>query len=552
MTNVSQLLTAINSPVSYMPRSGIPLLNTLTQSFQNVWADYGQVRWKKHLYAWYNITPELTAFINKISSDVTSGWKFKPIKPGDTSRNKILKANSFAQQIVLGQAIDEIFTDILLTGEGFGWLGFVNKQRVKEIIDNHNSMIEFKAKELVKAHEELSVKEKVQLYGELISEFKQIEGISDITKIDEDILKPRKFRSIASTTMEVIHDQQDVKMYKQVVGTNIQIFNPEEVIRYTLMRRDGKVTGFTPVSSIIVQLELLRSMWQNQLSLHKNGGNPDKIFAIENMNPNNPAFKRIEQEIATYHKPENRHRNMLWTGKVTVHELEQLDKMQFMDVGLYVIGVLAMQWQIPRSSIPMIVGGTNTKDDTGGNSERGYWQAIKKFQDTFAETMNTQLWIPHFGVKISFDNPYLQLDVQRETALMNKLNNVMTMDNILMKSGKQLNLDTRLNMLDISEEDLEDSQQEEMMNGSAEGIGTSAQLGNRANDSTDKSVRKTAKRQEQYNVAASRGVSTGTGKEKKELSDQIVPMDVFVQLYQEDRAYHPGQPPRIFKSIGKT
>ena len=104
-------------------------------------------------------------------------------------------------------------------------------------------------------------------------------------------------------------------------------------------------------------------------AIHKNGGAPDKIFNLKNLSVSSPAYKRIEDQIAKYRLAENKHGNMLFTGDLAVVDLQQMDEMQFKDLGLYITGLIAMQWGIPRSSIPFIIGGTNTKDDTGGNAE---------------------------------------------------------------------------------------------------------------------------------------------------------------------------------------
>ena len=62
-----------------------------------------------------------------------------------------------------------------------------------------------------------------------------------------------------------------------------------------------------------------------------------------------------------------------------------------------------MHWQIPRSKLPFILGGTNAKSDIGGEAEKGYWANVERKQDRLAEIYNTQLFIPRFGVKLVFD-----------------------------------------------------------------------------------------------------------------------------------------------------
>lgn len=243
-----------------------------------------------------------------------------------------------------------------------------------------------------------------------------------------------------------------------------------------------------------------------------NGGHPDKIISFENVNPNTPAFKRIEEQIRKYKLAENKHGMMLFTGKVSVQDLVQLDEMQFLNLGLYITGMIAMQWNIPRSSIPFIVGEANTKDDTGGNSEKGYWETVRFAQNIFADTMNSQLWLPYFGVKLIFDNAFINYNIQEQAAITSKFNNVLTMDTILSKAQKQLSMEKRLELLGITEEDLEDMQIP-MMNPdgtSAFGIGTQDQMSmTDLTDSDDKKNIKRKKKQEQDNLTQQSGEPSG-------------------------------------------
>jgi hypothetical protein len=333
------------------------------------------------------------------------------------------------------------------------------------------------------------------------------------------------------------------------------------------MEIDGKPFGFTPVESIVVQLELLRLMWQNQISLHKNGGAPDKVFIAKDISVQSPAYKNILEQLQKYKMVENKHGNMLFTGNMDVLDLNQLDKMQFMDQGLYITGLIAMQWQIPRSSIPYILGNTNTKDDTGGNSEKGYWDTVELFQRFYAETMNAYLWIPYFGVKLVFDSVYVQHDIQVQNALMTKYNNILSLNSILSSSKKKLKVDAILKLTELNQEDIEDFEPELLQPQSAVG------MDNRPSEqsltkATGQENMSNAKREEQAQTNSGTGKPTGFGKEiglewdydslleyktisKKEL--QEVDVSTFIKIYSEDRNYQQGTPPRIFikDSMGK-
>ena len=441
----SQVFRTVNtSPRTYNDRS-VPMLNVVHTSLSNFLSSYGQVRRKKKLMEWYKAIPELTAIVNKVARDIAYKFHFETIKPNEDGRNKIMAANKFATQVGLRRIMEEQLIDQLVTGEGFGWIGKLSQAQVAGELNK-----------ILRKEKFLSKLEKKEVKERILGEVKFAEGFNNTDHVDEDTYKPRLYRSIASSTVEVIHDETDIRGYRQVVGALVEtLFDKKDVIRYTHMDVDGRVSGFTPVESIIVQLELIRQMWQNNLALHHNGGHPDKVFILKNEKASSPTFKKVEETLKKYNLVENKHGHMVFAGDVDVKELAQLDDMFFQNLGLYVTGVIGMQWQVPKSSLSFIVGGTNTKDDTGGNSEKGYWRNVEVMQEKFCENMNTQLWIPYFGVKLVFDNTFLHQDVQLQTATQLKLNNIISMDEILSKDDKQLSTRKRLRLLGITEIDTE-------------------------------------------------------------------------------------------------
>jgi hypothetical protein len=386
-------------------------------------------------------------------------------------------------------------------------MGKVSEDKLKETIEGS-----FRGRMLNTTKERLSASEIKRLTDSLLFELKQESGLADTEGIDEDLLRPRKYRSVASSTMENIYDQYDISGYKQWVGMHSEDFTPKEIVHFTMMDVDGKVNGFTPVESMIVQLELLRHVWQNMLSLHRNGGIPDFIFAFKDMNPNDPSFDKLVEQIRKYRLVENKHGNLVFTGDVNVTALQQLEKMQFQDEGLYITGVMAMQWSIPRSSIPYIVGGANTKDDTGGNSEKDYWSNVEFFQAVYAETMNTQLWIPHFGIKIVFDKRYINSDVQEQTAKQLKYNNIKLLNDMAGMYGKNIKFEKFTSEVGLIDDDFE-KKSEEPMPGMPISSTLNEQLPQSASRSPAQQGMAVEKRREQESIQASRGKPTGVGKE---------------------------------------
>lgn len=500
--SLSRVFRNINPPTSSNQYSKhLPMINAITNTLSGYLSAVGQVSKKQYLMRWFKTIPELTGMVNKVAKDVVHKYHFETVNPKESGRNKIMNANRYAATVGLRSVMSSQVVDGLVTGEGYGWLGKIKDETLRSTL-----------KEVFKNYSFLETKDKVQMFESVYKEIKQTDGFS-VDRFDEDLLEPRTYRYIASSSMEVIYDNFDILHYIQTVGMNQVEFSTSEIIRIPFAEVDGKVGGFTPVESIVVQLELLRFMWQNMLSVHKNGGSPDKLFVLENTQPNSPGYKRIEEQLKKYKLVENKHGNMLFTGKVTVEDLNALDQMQFKDMGLYITGVIALQWGIPRGSIPYILGGTNTKDDTGGSSEKDYWRTVESIQMRFADIMNSQLWIPYFGVRIVFDNTSVQQDVQLETAKQLKLNNVKFTEDILRSSGKQLKLPAKLRLLSLDEEDLEDFDMENNPMFAMNSTLNTRLSDNEANDSASKKNVRAKKKQEQQNLV-DRGSASTTGSVK--------------------------------------
>jgi len=223
---------------------------------------------------------------------------------------------------------------------------------------------------------------------------------------------------------------------------------------------------------------------------------------------------------------------------------------------------MAMQWQIPRSSIPYIIGGTNTKDDTGGNSEKGYWRNIEFAQMVFEESMNTQLWIPYFGVKLVFDNTFVQQDVQVQTARQLRLNNILLENQLLGIGMKQLAVSTIQRELGRTDDEIEEKKEDPLLMGEPQSTMNQQLSKNEVNDSSDKANIRKRKKREQQNLADRGQKPNGVSKELKCRSMDIesdleykqiigqedidVDFQMFISLYNEDKTISPGKPPRVF------
>jgi len=395
---------------------------------------------KKRLMKWYlTYSTELTALVNMVAGDICEASYYEPVNEKDSGRNKILKAEAFAEDINIRQVDVSSVIDILATGEAYGWIGKIDMAKV-------NALVSKRMKE-----------------RELPVEFKEMYFKANFS--DEDTVK--SYNYIASSTVENIFNEHEITGFIQKVGQENKPFTRAEVIHYQFLNVDGRPEGFTPIDTLVTQLEFLRFIWANMHSIAKNGGQMDKIYSVEDIDINSPAFKRIEQEFKKYHKMENRHGSILVNGKFNIHDLQALDTMQFKDAGLYITGLIGTHWRIPKSRIGFIVGDANTKDDTGGNAEKAYSQNIEMLQDLYLNLQNKYLWIPYFGVRRKFKKAYKHDELVEVQTKQQRLNNLTFQSNELAKNGKRMKWEYKIRFMNgvnepLSAEDLEDIPKEEM------------------------------------------------------------------------------------------
>ena len=403
----------------------------------NVIFGAGTLRKKKNLMLLTKKRPELTALIMNIASDIRGKYTFKSLNPRDSGRNKILAAEKFSKDVRFRRVLLSQIIDILSTGEAFAWKAMPDSKEVYSLLRKIVSKeVGYKGSSL----EDMAVLRLIEHKG-------RIE--------DEAIIKPRRLMYMASSTVSINHDEHVITGYTQTVQGKHVDYSPQEIIHLDFLNVDGAVDGFTPVESLVLQIELLWMMWQNQLALQKKG-RPDKIISLLDVNPNSPAYERIQNQLLKYNIPRESHGILLTTGKITINDLEQIDALQFRDVGLYVTSLIAMSWQFPARRLPLKTSEASKGGDSSGSSERGYWLNIEHYQDTLADIYNSQLWEPFFGVRMVFDKSYLHDEVVENTAKQINLDNILRMNTLLAKHGKVMTQSAMLREIGLKDDDIED------------------------------------------------------------------------------------------------
>jgi len=441
-----------------------PLFNVMDRALElPAFKDFSQIGRKNRMMTLASRSAEVMSIVRGVAGDVVGKFHFEPVVPNsrDSGRNKLLKATTFAEANRFKKLLRDMVIDILITGEAYMWKATLPEEERKQI----QKVISTKSKE-----------------------FKQL--------FDEDLSAPRQLRHMASTSMIIRYDRHNVLGYTQRVGTTEIDFDLKETVRLNFEELNGRPEGWTPLYSLPLQIQLLWLLWQNQFYKQAKGNHPDLVVSLEGngVNANHPSFKRIEQALRSYNTPGNStHGSLLLSGeKISIDQLKRDDTMEFRDVGMLISSLVASQWQYPASRMSLkTVEATATKD-SGGNADRGYWLNIEQMQDTIDDVMNTQLWIPFFGVRMVHDKAYLHDEVVEGTAEQLRLGNISTRVNMLRQSGKSLTPEAMVNLINnksymFTESDLVDTDAD---------IPDMAQMGSIRNINKDEALSREKRRQE--------------------------------------------------------
>jgi hypothetical protein len=404
----------------------LPLLNSLFVERFSQFNPYSEDNNFKTFMTWVRRSPHLIGFLNIIATDMLSdSFRFNPLEK-ESGRNKMLRAKSFFEDNDMLEVIEETIYDLLITGVGYNWIGKLNDVQLKEFCEKvlTNLNVKFEGKEF---------KEKVDA---MVFNLKN--------NSSDKIVK--KLRHIASSTVTMHTDEYEVLKYIQRVGVNFKEFNPDEILKFKLMPLDGKVYPFPPMEALLAEIYLLWLITQNQVSFFENGGKPDTVFILPKEIAQSKNHQYLIETLQKYKKIQNKHGNLVFTGDLKIEQLMKVEQqMENKELGLYIVGVLAMTYGIPVSRIPFLVGKAANNGDSGGLADSGYWRKISVWQSKLEAVYNKSLWRPYFGVEFEFSRGYMQDEVRETQNEMQKTQIAEQRINIGLwtpeEAGRYLNID---------------------------------------------------------------------------------------------------------------
>jgi hypothetical protein len=388
-------------------------------------------REKIALFEFYKSRPELNAPVSIRVNDTIKKVDFYDTNGLPLGRNKEIAAKKFWSENFMIERLKSIWFDTIVTGDGYGWDGGLTDQQIKQTIQQLSNNIQIKEDIVQKA-------------------------------IDEDIKTIRRFDHIPSTTVTIDADEVSVYGYTQRVGGREVQFGTKEVLHFKFQSIDGRVEGYTPISSLKRELILIYFIKENMLSHLRNGGIPRKLYKLKDENANSPNFLKLQEILASFEFVENSNGSLLLTGDIDVQDLQdKLRDMEYVDLARYIMSNIAYALSIPQGRLPYNLD-QNSGGDSGGLAEAGYWSMIESDQQYIEQIFNTQLG-KKLGFTIKFSKPY-KIDDVRETQVMTmKADAIQKIQTILRERKLKISTKKIEKLMGLSDGDIEELTPEEQM-----------------------------------------------------------------------------------------
>ena len=350
------------------------------------------------LMFWIKKTPECIGILKRISNDIVTPISFTPVesqkKPGrpasSQQQEKIDTAVLFAQNQQFHTKDIAGTIDWTATGDNYAWKSINPSDEVKEIARKYYKSFNLEIKE-IKTKEFLD---------------EDYNGLTDI-------------EIVPSTMTRIKHD--DVKILSYIQRDKIhpgveREFEPENIIHFKYMDIDGSVYGYSPMESSYFAIRTVNSIQDYGYNFFENGAKIDRVWTYKGM-PSGDYWKTFQENVATYISNKKAHGHLFVAGAEDIksEKLNEItSEMEMRDLAIHSVGRLAVSFNMPADMFSSLLG----KDikPTAGSSDvedAGYYRNIERAQEYRENMWNTQLWIPHFEVRMHYKRMFKQDQIRQ-------------------------------------------------------------------------------------------------------------------------------------------
>lgn len=340
------------------------------------------------LWAYFKDSPEVMACVTAIIEDILSdGWRL------DGAKADVDKAEEFLQHNNAKSQLTAFLYDAFVTGDAYLYVNKMTDTDIRTRIEER-----FNGK---------------QIKSSLISE-----AIAEIKQENPDILTTKAFRYLPSSTVRLDYDiHGTVHQYVQIVGSQWRWLRPEEIIHFKLMDLDGKAYGYTPIQTVLKEIDILTNIKDLAKYFFEKGGVPNFIWILKNETPQSANTKAFKKALQQYANLSNKHKSLVVCGEVEVQPVGKIDKdMEFRELARYVTQVIVSVFGVPANRIPGLLFEKGQK--TGALNNEGYYRKIAHWQDILEDLLNSRL-LKEYNVRLRFNRTYKQDEIREvQTAKM--------------------------------------------------------------------------------------------------------------------------------------
>ncbi len=383
-------------------------------------------------------TTEAIAIFSAIITDMKPyTYRFFPVQKTGGDK-KVEKAIEFTDKHRFADNYSYALWDWISYGDGYLWMGLPDMDLMKTAFNSG----------LARAKAIWKITHKVGLQHDI--------DFLEYKAHDEDAIKSLKH--VPANTMNIDHDKKQITQFRQIVGVDELKWPVEHIIHNKLITMKGKVYGFSPSISALTEINTLGYLKDYAGTFFKNGGFPDWMFVLPKEIAGSDNHRKLIQMLQKYKNPQNKHGNLVFTGEVEPHQLSKFDKdMEFRQLAIYLTGVLALAFNMPLSRVATIIGSV-VKISAGSDdlANEGYWNKIDEMQSSWERILNSQLFIPFFGVKIRFDRGYKQNEVREVQRAVQAGESVAKINTLLSEHEKQVSLTYIKSMFYLEDHDLKE------------------------------------------------------------------------------------------------
>ena len=337
------------------------------------------------LWAYFKDSPEVIACVTAIVEDIMSdGYTL------EGEKENIARAEDYTTRNQFKSKATSMLFDSFVTGDGYLYQTALTDRAIKSMIWKLLPM-ETKSFDTVN-----------QILYEVKAE-------------NKFLMSPKELQYVPSSTVRIDYNiNGDVNQYIQWVGSQWRWFRPTEIIHFKLMDLDGKVYGYTPMQSILKEMDIITNIKDYAKYFFEKGGVPNYAWIFEDEQPNSPTIKAVKKILQTYAQLPNKWKSLVLTGKVEMKEIQALKKdMEFRELARYLTQVIVNVFGVPASRLPGLLLDSNIK---GALSSEGYYRKISHWQDRLQDLWNAAIF-SKFDVKMKFNRTYLQDEIRDVQAI---------------------------------------------------------------------------------------------------------------------------------------